>query len=122
MIRFLFIVFGLIPIFGFSQTLPNSFKITNSRHPENEAFYYTSIEKADMEKYRLKDKEVTLKFENGFECVLFSAKELFMNGRNINAASYEENFPKKFTLPVFNMLESGQLVAIYPSARIKITK
>jgi hypothetical protein len=113
MIRFLFILFGLIPLFGAAQTIPNSFKLTNNLHTEKEAFYVASIEKADMEKYRLKDKEVTLKFENGFECTLFSAKELFMNGRSINAASYEESFPRRFMLPVFTILESGQLMARY---------
>ena len=113
MIRFLFIVFGFIPLLGYSQTIPNSFKIINNRHPENEAFYITSIEKASMEKYRLKDKEVTLTFENGFDCVMLSAKELFMSGKKVNAANYEESFSSKFILPVFTVIDGGQLTARY---------
>ncbi|HXD93241.1 MAG TPA: hypothetical protein VNX01_08510 [Bacteroidia bacterium] len=122
MTRKLFLILQAIPFFVFAQTITGSFKLVNNRHPEQESFYISSITKADMEKYRLKDKEVTLKFENGFECVLFSAKELFMNGRNINAASYEESFPAKYSLPYFNILDSGQLMAVYESERKKQTK
>jgi hypothetical protein len=113
MIRFLFIVFGFIPLLGFTQTIPNSFKIINNRHPENEAFYITSIEKASMEKFRLKDKEVTLMFENGFDCVMIPAKQLFLKGVSINALNYEEKFAPLFSLPVFNVLQDGHLMATY---------
>lgn len=119
---FVVLMVSAIAVFSQSKTIPNSFKIINNQHPEKETFYIVSIGKADMEKYRLKDKQVTLKFENGFECLMLSAKELFMNGSSINAASYEESFSPKFPLPVFNILESGQLMAIYPSERKKLTR
>ena len=113
MIRFLFIAFAAVPLFGLSQTIPNSFKITNNRHPENAAFYTTSIEKANMENYRLRDKEVTITFENGFDCVMLSAKELFLKGTKLNAMNYEEKFAPLVSLPVFTILQDGHLMAVY---------
>lgn len=74
-----------------------------------------------MEKFRLQDKEVTLKFDNGFDCIMTSAKQLFLNGNNINATSYELEFTKDYSLPNFNILESGQLMAVYTS-KIKQSK
>jgi hypothetical protein len=117
----LLILFSLI-IKGFSQTLPNSFKIKNSNHPENEVFYIASIEKANMEKYRLKDSDITLHFENGFDCVMISAKQLFLNGVTINASNYEEKFPVHYSLPVFNVLQDGQLMAVYSNIDKKSKK
>lgn len=114
--RVLFIVFCFISLIGFTQTIPNSFKIINNRHSENEAFYIASITKADMEKYRLRDKEVTLRFENGFDCVMIPAKQLFLKGMNINASNYEEKFPPLFALPVFNIIPDGHLMATYMNA------
>lgn len=117
----LFIVFCL-SLNGFSQTIPNSFKITNNNHPENELFYVASISKADMEKYRLKNQDVTLHFENGFDCIMISAKQLFLNGININANNYPEKFPFHLSLPIFNVLESGQLMAVYNNTINKKSK
>ncbi|MHB8260673.1 MAG: hypothetical protein ACYDCN_06665 [Bacteroidia bacterium] len=111
----------LAPIVLVGQTIPNSFKIINNNHPEKEAFYIASIEKANMENYRLKDKEVILKFDNGFECVMLSAKDLFMIGKSINAVNYQESFPINFSLPFFNILQDGHLMAKYPN-KGKISK
>ncbi len=97
-----------------AQTMKGSFKIINNNHPENESFYITSIEKANLESYRLQNKEVTVQFENGFDCVFESAKAMFLEGKNINATSYQESFSENFSLPVFNIINSGALVAIYP--------
>ena len=112
----------ILPVVSFSQTIANSFKITNNRHPENETFYTSSILKADMEKYRLRDKEVTIKFENGFDCVMLSAKQLFLKGIKINALNYEEAFPVLFSMPVFSILQDGHLMAVYQNVSEKKKK
>jgi hypothetical protein len=111
--RSLFLLLCFMSVFGFSQTIPNSFKITNNKHPEKETFYIASIEKANMEKYRLKNKEVTLSFDNGFDCVMLSAKELFTSGENVNPTNYQESFSDRFSLPVFTVLDDGHLIAGY---------
>ena len=102
-----------IPFFAFAQTIPGSFKLINNQHPEQESFYIASITKADMESYRLQSKEVTVHFENGFDCVMVSAKELFMNGKSLNAGNYSESFLANYTLPVFFILPEGGIVATY---------
>ena len=103
---------------AFGQTIPGSFKLINNQHPEQESFYISSITKANMESYRLQSKEVMVHFENGFDCVFISAKTLFLDGKQLNASSYKENFTENFLLPTFNIVSSGNLVAIY-SNKIK---
>jgi hypothetical protein len=94
------------------QTAKGSFKIVNNRHKDLEAFYITSIEQADFESYRLKSTEVTLYFENGFECVLISAKELYLIDKNINPASYdEEHSLETYSTPTFLITDSGLIKA-----------
>lgn len=75
-----------------------------------------------MEKYRLRDKEITLKFENGFDCVMMSAKQLFLKGVSVNAMNYEEKFAPLYTLPVFTILQDGHLMATYMNASEKPKK
>jgi hypothetical protein len=124
-------IFTLLLLFSgclvYSQkTVPGSFTLTNNQHPENEAFYITSIEKADMEKFRLKDKEVTIEFENGFTCVMLPAKELFISGKNVNPLNYQEGFSRNFVMPVFNVMPDGHLTAVHkkynPKAKSTGTK
>jgi hypothetical protein len=111
---FLFAIMLATHFSAYAQTMPGSFKIINNSHPEREKFYISSIEKADMESYRLKNKEVTVHFENGFDCIFTSAKALFLAGKQINATSYQEDFAANFLLPSFNIVSSGNLVAIFP--------
>jgi hypothetical protein len=98
---------------GYSQTISNSFKITNNAHPESEAFFIKSIEKANMESYRLKSRDVSVEFENGFTCVFESAKSLYAKGIQVNPANYLEEFPKEYTLPKFKIIDAGNIYAIY---------
>ena len=108
----LFLFLLMVGCVGYAQkTISGSFKITNNMHPENETFYLTSIGKANMEKFRLRDKEVTLEFENGFQCVLLSAKEVFIRGGSIKPDDYQDNFPMTYTLPLFNISQSGLIMA-----------
>ena len=92
-----------------NKTLANSFVLLNNKFPDKADFYKKSIEAADMEQYRLRDKRVHLEFENGFEVELYSAKELFVNGQGLNLNQYEIN--PHGQVPVFNILPSGHLTA-----------
>ncbi len=95
----------------FSQTFPNSFSILNNKNPDKETFYKKSIEAADMEQYRLRNKRVRLTFDNGFEIELLTAKELFLNNQKINIITYETVLAPDAELPVFTVLDSGYLTA-----------
>ena len=116
------LLLSFIPVFLTAQTIQGSFKIINNKHPESEAFYISSIEKASMESYRLQSEEVTLKFENGFECVLLSAKQVFLIGKIINVSTYLDKFSVDYSLPTFTVLESGQLIAVYPTKTKRFEK
>ena len=103
----LFLLLGFV---AYAQkTIPGSFKIINNSHPEKEAFYIASIEKADMEQYRLKDEPVTLNFTNGFVLELLSAKEVFINHGKIDPTSYKISKSNNYNSPVFTIQTDGWL-------------
>jgi hypothetical protein len=89
------------------------FYLTGSIDNNKKAFYISSIEKADMESYRLRDKEVIVEFKEGFKCVLPSAKQLIITGSQIDPNSYKEGFDNRFVMPVFSIQTDGHLVAEY---------
>lgn len=93
-----------------TSTLPNSYVLLNNQWPEKTEFFTKSINAADMEQYRLRDKRARLEFENGFEMELYSAKELFVNGAKLNINNYPVTHGNNQT-PVFNILPSGHLAA-----------
>lgn len=93
-----------------NQTIPGSFSVIGEDDQTKRSFYVQSIEKADMEKFRLKNEDVALHFQNGFECVLFSAKSLIIKGISVNPNMYPEQFQPTYTLPVFTIQPSGQIV------------
>ena len=93
-----------------NQTIPGSFSIIGEDNQTQKTFYVQSIEKADMEKFRLRNDDVALHFQNGFECVLFSAKSLIIKGFNVDPNLYKDKFDLTYTLPVFTIQPSGQLV------------
>lgn len=97
--------------FAQSKTIPGSYTIINNKHPENETFYRKSVDGADMEQFRLRDKRVLLSFDNGFELELQSAKELFLKNQQVNVNNYEVSRGSNTEPPVFNILPSGQLTA-----------
>ena len=108
---------------GYSQkTIPGSFKIINNTHPENEAFYIASIEKADMEQYRLKDENVSLTFTNGFVLELLSAKAVFIKQAQIDPTSYKTSNPNNYDLPVFTIQTDGWLITQGYTNSFKKTK
>lgn len=94
------------------QTVSGSFKIINSTNKDKESFYVSSIENAEMEVYRLKNKEVTLHFENGFDCVLMSAKELYLINDKINPSLYNDlNLMEDISSTTFFITDSGLIKA-----------
>jgi len=97
--------------FSQNKTIPGTFVFINNTAPEKEAFYKKSIEAADMEQYRLREKRVRLTFENGFEIELLSAKEIFLNNQSININNYETALAPGTEQPVFSVLDSGHLAA-----------
>jgi hypothetical protein len=108
---FVMLMVSAITIFSQSKTIPNSYSLISNKHPEKEAFYKKSIEAADMEQYRLRNKRVMLSFDNGFELELQSAKELFLKNSQINMNNYEVALSPGSESPVFNILDSGHLTA-----------
>lgn len=96
-----------------SPTIKNSIKIQNNIIPSKEEYYKAVIYRANMENYRLYDKDVILPFQEGFECVMLSAKSLAERGITIDVDSYQKEFSSNFVLPLFSITEDGHLIATY---------
>jgi hypothetical protein len=79
----------------------------------------TYISKISFENYRLRDKQVVLKFDNGFDIVLLSANRIQTMGLIDNAATYQTDFTPAFILPVFHMISDGRVSAAYPVVNSK---
>ena len=93
------------------KTYPSSFTIVGENDQQKLDFYSASILNASMENYRLLDTDLTLKFKEGFECIMFSAKKVSASGNsNINLSNYLESFPSKYILPVFSITHDGKIV------------
>lgn len=100
-------------LFSQTKTEPNSYEITGNTLISQEDFYKRSIEKANLENYRLKSQRVSLSFENGFVLELLSAEEMLSKNKTFDINSYQVEFPKKYVLPLFKVLPTGELVAVY---------
>jgi hypothetical protein len=101
------------------QTAKNSITIQNNQHPEKEQYYKDLIYKADMENYRLKEKDVVLKFTEGFECVLLSAQKISKLGKSVSVESYKTEFTEEFVMPSFSISQNGTIMAAYPKVITK---
>lgn len=97
-----------------TKTLPNSFIIHGEVSAGKKKFYTNSIEKADLEPYRLKTEKVVLKFKNGFLLELIPAKELVIRNiaTGINLNNYSDRTDNlNYKNPIFQILDSGWLTA-----------
>jgi len=110
------IMLGLGSAFGQTKTtIKNSFVIHGTNLSQADLDFYTkSIEAADFEQYRLQTETVVLKFKNGFNLELMSAKDLVV--KNIKAdldvttyTNYAANPNYKY--PLFDVLPSGWITA-----------
>ena len=113
----LFSIMGLSISTGYAQqnqTISDSFSIIGEESQSKKEFYVQAIEKADMEQFRLRNDDVTLHFQNGFDCVLLSAKALVIKGVSVNPNLYVEKFAPKYILPVFTIQASGQITGEVP--------
>jgi hypothetical protein len=108
---FAFSLLICVNLIGQTKTIPNSFVIKNNSGKVKDGLITSAITNANMESYRLKDKDVTLHFEEGFDCMLYSAKSLFVKGISIDANSYKSDFTERYKLPIFSISASGILIA-----------
>jgi hypothetical protein len=97
---------------GQNKTIPNSFIIHGDIGKDKLAFYTKSIEAADFEQFRLKSEPLILKFKNGFELELLSAKDLIVKNKEqkIDINRYVEIKPTD-KYPLFQVLDSGWIAA-----------
>lgn len=94
-----------------ANTIPGSFNVLNETNAAKHGFYVQSIEAANLETFRLKDKRVVIHFDNGFDLELLSAQELFIQGKLTDASIYPVDKPKGYKEPVMTVLDNGKLVA-----------
>ncbi len=109
----LFLFSGLVAL-SQNKTLPNSYVFHGNVPETKRSFYSESIEKADLEQFRLRTHTTILKFKNGFTIELISAKELITKGivPALNINNYQDNkVDPNYKLPVFEILYSGWLTA-----------
>lgn len=110
----LVVCFSINKSYSQSKTLANSFEIIGDYDKSKLAFYEASILNANMEQYRLREKNVIVNFKEGFECIFYSAKRLSAKGMNIQFENYPIDFVEEFTLPVFSINSNGSLAAAVP--------
>ncbi len=117
------IIFPLLFLFAFIQanaqnkTIPGSFIIKELKDNSQLSFFTKSIEAANFEQYRLKEKSVMLEFSNGFKVELLSAKDCFVKGNQITINDYQTEYPIKFSLPTFFITETSHITAVYNNPR-----
>lgn len=106
------VVFGITPL--------NSFDcIVNTPQTLSKAQISQYVAKLDLENFRLRSKPVALKFDNGFEILLYPATQLQAMGLVNNATDYKEKFDPKFVLPVFHITPDGNVSMAYPVVNSK---
>jgi hypothetical protein len=106
----LFLLLFFFCSLAYSQkTLENSFEIKENSSSYSSAFITTSFLNANMENYRLRNERVKLVFENGFSIELFSAKELFIQGRLSNISDYAEEQAQNVPGRIFGMTPQGHI-------------
>jgi len=98
------------------QTNPKSFEcqLNQGYQGFTQSEIVSFISQSQFENFRLLDKRVTLNFDNGFDIILLSAKELQQAGLLKDITSYQTSFPPKYQLPVFHLNQKGQIAAGYP--------
>jgi hypothetical protein len=85
----IFFFFMLVSFHAFSQGKPDSYKIVSNGTVQDVKPYKDALNAADMDKYRLRDKRVTIVFETGVKVELFSASELIAMGYNVTITDFE---------------------------------
>lgn len=97
-----------------AQTDPSTFEIPPFTYGDPiEEKMQKAAQEADLDIYRLRDKQRVLTFKNGGTIVLYSAKELKAKGKNIDPMNYPEDTPKGYKEPVYDLTVDGKLVQYY---------
>lgn len=91
----------------------DSYKIITNTSNQSDDYFVKVLSKANIESFRLRDKEVVITFKEGVECVLLPATTLKANGEDINLSGYKDSFPKDYKLPIFSINPNGHLLAEY---------
>ncbi len=108
-----FLCLGVL-CFSQTKTFPKSFVLQGNISETKKTFYIESIEKADLEQFRLRTHTTILKFKNGFTLELMPAKDLLIKGivTSLNINNYQDHKEDpNYKLPVFEILDSGWLTA-----------
>jgi hypothetical protein len=77
------------------------------------------LSKLNLEAYRLRDKETIVFFENGFEIILFSAKQLLSTGKIQDANIYPIDFDRGYEIPRYTLLDNGNFLAAHKTIQVK---
>lgn len=118
-ILFLFFLFSFI-ISAQSQSILNkkeSFLVVSNNSSHSEEYFLDALSDANMETYRLRNKDVTIVFKEGVEIVLLSATKLVNKGENLDINDYKVSFSEKFLIPIFSVSSNGGLLAEYKAKR-----
>ena len=113
LIALLFFAFQMVRA---QQTVQHSFECRlNAGYQEFTVNEITEfINKAQFENFRLLEQRDTLKFANGFDIILYSARELLQSGLVKDITAYKSSFLPQYKLPVFHLTSSGEIGAEYP--------
>lgn len=115
----------LFCLVAFTQKVENervfsskNFIIENNTTQNPDKYYIEIISSANLESFRLRDKDVVLKFKNGFECLLPSASKLFIEDHD-SILKYPKDFPDYFIMPEFLINENGHFIISYHKTAVK---
>lgn len=114
-----FLTFGNESVKAQKTTQRHGFAIIEKGTITNQSLLEIALMNSDMSNYRLKAERVRITFDNGAVVELFSAAEMRNLGYNINPEDFQETFPDKYELPVFQLSENGTLLAKYTKKAVK---
>lgn len=104
------------------NTYHGSFTIIKNETSYSTDFIINSIQKSNLEPYRLKNSSIIIHFENGFDIELNSANELLIQGKIGNTDSYLED-KSKLANKTFSLAETGYvMIGVQNQIHIKSVK
>lgn len=124
--KYLTILIALLCFFNindtFSQetkTTKSAYRITSNTSKFDNNYVLESLEKANMENYRLRNENVEISFKEGITCVLVSATELSKTDNTVDISNYKERFANEYSIPTFRIGANGSLLAEYSKKKLK---
>ena len=89
--------------------------ITNDSEFGNE-YFIGALNRANLESFRLKDKDVLIEFKEGAQCLIKAAnsiEELILDKTH----DYKDSYRSGFTLPIFSVATNGYILTEYKKKR-----